>query len=172
MYSIDVVWAILRTVEDNITPPRIWKGVSVTLWSGRYTLSYPRGRIYWNCGIILNGDLNNYDKLLNENTLPCPVHYICTVIWKKHPSFCVWCFKNIRGCFRYFPHSGLDQSPLGSWCHRSSVPWTTNKMPQTPQHQKAQSNGDGQISTRLQGDLTRQKLIVWWFDLSPRQRLI
>ena len=27
--------------------PWIWKGVSATLWSGRYTLSYPRGRIVY-----------------------------------------------------------------------------------------------------------------------------
>ena len=29
----------------HISSPWIWKGVSATLWSGRYTLSYPRRRI-------------------------------------------------------------------------------------------------------------------------------
>ena len=27
----------------------IWKGVSATMWSGRYTLSYPRGRVFHTC---------------------------------------------------------------------------------------------------------------------------
>ena len=31
------------SIYDNINAKRSWKGVSATLQSGRYTLSYPRG---------------------------------------------------------------------------------------------------------------------------------
>ena len=34
---------LLDNVEQNV-PLDTWKGVSATLQSGRYTLSYPRGR--------------------------------------------------------------------------------------------------------------------------------
>ena len=45
-----------KDIYDNIAPPlppRIWKGVSATLQSGRCTLSYP-GRRYLNRTIITN----------------------------------------------------------------------------------------------------------------------
>ena len=38
-------WVLLHTV--HVSSPRIWKGVSATLQSGRYTLSYTRGLQCW-----------------------------------------------------------------------------------------------------------------------------
>ena len=37
------IWLSGKNKRARLTP-WIWKGVSATLWSGRYTLSYPRGR--------------------------------------------------------------------------------------------------------------------------------
>ena len=49
LYTSDIktpvisVWAWQEISPVTKSSPRIWKGVSATLQSGRYTLSYPRG---------------------------------------------------------------------------------------------------------------------------------
>ena len=44
-YSSLPMWRVSRKWEAAIRPLWIWKGVSATLQSGRYTLSNPRGRV-------------------------------------------------------------------------------------------------------------------------------
>ena len=46
------MWWKYCTVTEIISSPWVWKGVSATSQSGRYTLSCPRGRFVYEMGVI------------------------------------------------------------------------------------------------------------------------
>ena len=78
-------------VSNHYSFPWRWKGVSATLLSGRYTLSYPRGRIVPN-RVRLNVLTNTWNKQCVSNNLKDTTYEqnfvddfpIMTLFFKRH----------------------------------------------------------------------------------------
>ena len=82
-----------------MSSPWIWKGVSATLYNGRYTLSYPRGR--------------------------CESYYYSTA----SPNWAEWCCRRQEAVSDHFPSKQLLCFVIAHpWCNRGTFPvcWPVN----------------------------------------------